>query len=813
MNLTIESFKQDYMASIKATTARQLEDTTPLERYSALGQMIKDYIGHLWANTNATYRNERTKQIYYFSMEFLTGKFLANNLYYLGIYDVAEKGLNELGISLNDLIEVEMDQGLGNGGLGRLAACFIDAMSSLSIPGHGCGIRYKNGLFEQRIIDGYQVEFPDRWLINNNVWEYKRPNKAVEVRFNGRVETYMEDDKLCFKHVDYDAVRAVPYDTPILGYENNTVNTLRLWSAEEIEDIFDFENFSRGNYLSAFEKKHSVEIITQILYPNDAYDEGKLLRLKQEYFFVSAGIQSIFTSFKKLDLPITEFSDYVGIHINDTHPALAIPELMRLLLDTEMLDWEIAWKITTACISYTNHTIMAEALEKWPLYMLRDLLPRITLIIEEINHRFLYELRNVHMYTDEDKINHMAIISDGIVKMAHLAIAGSHSINGVAKLHTEILKTKELKDFYNIYPSKFNNKTNGIMHRHWLLNANPKLTRLIESTIGDGFKKNPIVLRDLLKHREDKAFLDDLYEIKHQNKEALAKYIKDHIGISVDPYSIFDMQAKRIHEYKRQHLNILHVMHLYNKLKENPNLDIPPRTFIFAGKSAPSYYVAKQIIKLINTVGDVINNDKTIKNKLKVVFMPNYGVSVASRMMPAADVSEQISTASKEASGTGNMKFMMNGAVTIATLDGANVEIMKAVGENNIVLFGLQDEDVFEYYRNGNYNAFEVYNSNPSLKLVVDQLVNNFLPVSKDEFIPIVDRLLRFNDEFFVLQDFEAYCDAQERIGLYYRNKPHWLKMSLTNIACSGMFSADYTIEKYASGIWNINKVPVDFKL
>ncbi|OJV66327.1 MAG: glycogen phosphorylase [Clostridiales bacterium 38-18] len=813
MKLTVNAFKEDYIAAIKATTARQIEDTTPLERYNALGELLKDYIGPLWANTNKTYRETGSKQVYYFSMEFLTGKFLANNLNYLSILEVAEKGLEELGIKLDDLVDVEVDQGLGNGGLGRLAACFLDAMSSTSIPGHGCGIRYKNGLFEQRIIDGYQVEFPDRWLVNNNVWEYKRPNKAVIVKYNGRVETYMDEDVLRFKHVDFDAVRAVPYDTPILGFENNTINTLRLWSAEEIDDIFDFENFSRGNYLNAFEKKHSVEIITQILYPNDAYEEGKLLRLKQEYFFVSAGIQSIFTTYKKTNLPVEKFSEHIAIHINDTHPALAIPELMRILLDEENLDWDTAWKITTSCISYTNHTIMSEALEKWPHFMLRDLLPRVTMIIDEINRRFIESLRYVYQYTDEDKIQNMAIVKDGMVKMAHLAIVGSHSINGVAKLHTEILKTKELKDFYNIYPTKFNNKTNGIMHRHWLLNANPELTDYVEEMIGDGFKKNPIVLRDLLKFREDKSAQDALFNIKHHNKEKLAKFIYEKQGIKIDPYSIFDMQAKRIHEYKRQHLNILHVLHLYNKLKENPNLDIPPRTFVFAGKSAPSYYVAKQIIKLINTVADMVNNDASIKNKLKVVFLPNYGVSLASKMIPAADVSEQISTASKEASGTGNMKFMMNGAITLATLDGANIEIKNEVGENNIVLFGLKDHEVYDYYHNGHYSAYEVYNSNPNLKLVVDQLVNGFLPVAKEEFSPIVDRLLRFNDEFFVLEDFEAYADAQERIGLYYRDKSHWMKMSLTNIACSGVFSADYTIEKYASGIWNINRKPLDFKL
>jgi starch phosphorylase len=813
MKLTIAEFKQDYIAQIKSSTARQIDETTNLERYTALGEMVKEYIGSLWANTNSTYRTEQVKQVYYFSMEFLTGKFMANNLNYLGIYDVVKDGLKSLDIDIEDILEVEVDQGLGNGGLGRLAAGFLDAMSSISIPGHGCGIRYKNGLFEQRIIDGYQVEFPDRWLVNNNVWEYKRNNKAVIVKYNGRVESHMDGERLKFNLVDYDAVRAVPYDTPILGFENNTVNTLRLWSAEEIDDIFDFENFSKGNYLSAFEKKHSVEIITQILYPNDAYDEGKLLRLKQEYFFVSAGIQSIFNTYKKMNVGVNRLAEFVAIHINDTHPALAIPELMRILLDDEEMTWEEAWKITTQCISYTNHTIMAEALEKWPLYMLRDLLPRITMIVEEIERRFVDDLVNIYHITDNDHLNAMRIIHDGMVRMAHLSIIGSHSINGVAKLHTEILKNKELKVFYDIYPERFNNKTNGIMHRHWLLNANPGLTKLIEETIGNGFKKNPRVLRDLLKYREDKAFLDDLFEIKHQNKERLAKYIKEKQGIVVDPYAIFDMQAKRIHEYKRQHLNILHVMHLYRQLKENPNLDIPPRVFVFAGKSAPSYYVAKQIIKLINTVGDVINNDKSIKDKLKVVFLPNYGVSLASRMIPAADVSEQISTASKEASGTGNMKFMMNGAVTLATLDGANVEIMNEVGENNIILFGLKVEEVYDYYQNGHYNAYELYNNSPDLKAVIDELVNGYLPVPKDEFIPIADRLLRFNDEFFILKDFESYCEAQRNIADVYRNKYQWSKMSLANIACSGAFSADYTIERYATSIWNVQKKLLDFKL
>lgn len=799
MKRTVSEFKEDFLSALESTTARQLVDTTPLERYNALGTVLREYIAKLWANTNKRYREEGKKQVYYFSMEFLTGKFLANNLNNLNLLKISEQALSELGIDIESLMDVEVDQGLGNGGLGRLAACFLDALSTLQIPGHGCGIRYKNGLFEQKIINGYQVEYPDRWLVNNNVWEFKRPNKAVEVHFNGHIETYLEEDQLKFRHVGFDAVRAVPYDTPILGFENDTVNTLRLWSAEEIEDIFDFENFSKGNYLSAFEKKHSVEIITQILYPNDSYEEGKLLRLKQEYFFVSAGIQSIFTTYKKTGKPLTDFAKHISIHINDTHPALAIPELMRLLIDVEGMGWDEAWAITTECISYTNHTILSEALEKWPVFMVRELLPRIMMIIEEIDRRFKEPL-------DHEKRAKMGIIDGDVVKMAHLAIIGSHSVNGVAALHTEILKTKELKDFHQFYPGKFNNKTNGIMHRHWLLNANPELTGLITETIGEGFKKEPKALCKLLNHRNDKVFLDQLFDIKHKKKEQLAKYIKDTQGLKVDPYAIFDVHAKRIHEYKRQHLNILHVMHMYNQLKDNPNLDFAPRVFVFAGKSAPSYYVAKQIIKLITTVGDMINNDKSIKNKLKVVFLPNYGVSLASKIIPAADVSEQISTATKEASGTGNMKFMMNGAITLATLDGANIEIMDEVGENNIVIFGLKDYEVYNYYYNGGYNAYEIYQSAPSLKRVVDQLINGFFPVSREEFLPIVDRLLRFNDEFFVLKDFEGYCDAQERMGLYYRDKAHWTKMSLNNIACSGRFSADYTIDQYAKEIWHIDR-------
>lgn len=796
MKHSVPSFTDDFLKAIATTTARKLEDTTPLERYNALGTVLRNYIAKLWTDTNHQYRYEQKKQVYYFSMEFLTGRFLHNNLNSLGLLSIAKNALKDLDISLEELEELEMDQGLGNGGLGRLAACFLESMSSLGIAGHGCGIRYKNGLFEQKIINGYQVEYPDRWLVNNNIWEYKRVGKAVPVHFNGHVVSYEEDGKLKFKIENPNTVRAVPYDTPILGFENNVVNTLRLWSAEEIEDVMNFENFSRGDYLSAFERKNSVEIITQILYPNDSYEEGKLLRLKQEYFFVSAGIQSIFQTYKKTDMPLDIFHKKVSIHINDTHPALAIPELMRLLLDEEGMDWDQAWAITTQTISYTNHTIMAEALETWPYFMLQSLLPRITMIIEEINRRFLEKLA-------PEKHKCLAIIYDQTIRMANLAIVGSYSVNGVAKLHTNILKHRELKDFYVLSPKKFNNKTNGIMHRHWLLNANPELTKFIKETIGADFLKEPRKLKQLLDYRNDSAFLNKIFDIKHLKKEQLAKYISDTTGISVDPYSIFDMQAKRIHEYKRQQMNALHILHLYNQLKANPNLDIPPRVFIFAGKSAPSYYVAKQTIKLITALGDMINNDQSIKNKLKVVFLPNYGVSLASKMIPAADVSQQISTASKEASGTGNMKFMMNGAITLATLDGANVEIMESVGENNMVLFGLKDEEVYQYTQFGGYSAYDLYNQSPEIKGLVDQLVNGFFPLPKEEFAPIVDRLLRFNDPFFVLKDFESYCEAQERMGLYYRDKKHWSKMSLINIAHSGKFSADYTINAYDDEIWH----------
>jgi len=787
------------------TQTGKKDSYTKLERYTALAALVKEYISQNWADTKVRYRNEKVKQVYYLSMEFLTGNFLKKNLEYLGMYKEVQEALATLEISIDELIEVEVDQGLGNGGLGRLAAAFLDSLSSLSMPGHGCGIRYKNGLFEQKIVDGEQVEFPDQWLKNGNVWEYKRVDEIVDVKFGGNIEVYGEGDRLGFHHTGYDVIKAVPYDMPIIGYLNKTVNTLRLWSAEEIENALDFHAFSMGKYSQAYEKKNQVESLTQVLYPNDEYEEGKILRLKQEYFLVSASLQSIMAQFRKLDVPISSFHEYIAVHINDTHPALAVPELMRLLMDENNLKWEEAWKITVNTLAYTNHTIMREAMETWNMGMLRKLMPRISMIVEEISARFLSELKDKGI--DESKIENMSIISHDTVKMVPLSIVGTHSINGVAELHTDILKNRELKDFCEVFPNKFNNKTNGIVHRLWLLEANPNLSDFIEELIGNRFKKDPKVLKDLLKYERDSSIVDRLFDIKHKNKEKLAKYILDEKGIVVNPYSIFDVQIKRIHEYKRQLLNILHIMYLYNCLKDNPNLDMVPRTFIFSGKSAPSYYQAKQIIKLIHSIAEVINKDLTIKDKLKVIFLDNYGIKLATKIIPAADVSEQISTTTKEASGTSNMKFMMNGAITIATLDGANVEITKEVGENNIVLFGLKDYEIYELYRSGEYRAFDMYNEYPEIKRVVDQLISGDYNIFGEGFPSLHDRLLKNNDEFFVLKDFNSYKEAQERIGNIYRNKKQWGKMSFANIACSGAFSSDYTIKKYARDIWNIKSI------
>ncbi|MDA8234104.1 MAG: glycogen/starch/alpha-glucan phosphorylase, partial [Clostridia bacterium] len=667
---------------------------------------------------------------------------------------------------------------------------------------------YKYGFFEQKIVDGYQVELPDNWLKEGNVWEIRKADQAEEVKFGGYIKVENIDGKTIFTHENYDSVMAVPYDTPIIGYGNNTVNTLRLWSAETAKKDFDFSSFSHGDYLKAVEYKYSVEAISQILYPDDNHYKGRELRLKQQYFFVSAGLQSILRRHKKVYGSFNNLADKIAIHINDTHPVLAIPELMRILMDEEGLGWDEAWGITTKTISYTNHTILAEALEKWPIDMFRALLPRIYMIVNEINERFCRDLWNKY-HGDWDRIKAMAVIADNYVKMAHLAIAGSHSINGVAQIHTEILKTKEMRKFNEFFPLKFNNKTNGVTHRRWLLKANPGLSKLITETIGPSWIKHPNDLIELVRYSSDPSFQDKISQVKLVNKERLAKLIKEKNGVDVDLNSIFDVHVKRLHAYKRQILNVLHIMDLYNRLRENPDLDITPRTFIFGAKAAPSYYQAKTTIKLINTLAAKINNDKTIKDKIKLVFLENYRVSLAEMIFPAADVSEQISTASKEASGTGNMKFMLNGAVTLGTLDGANIEIKDEVGEENIFIFGLTAEDVLHYYDHGGYSSWEMYHNDVRIKTILEQLINGALHPSSEEFKNLYVALLFNNDEYFVLKDFAAYAEAHVELDNAYRNRHKWLSMSINNIAHSGKFSSDRTISEYATGIWKIRPVIV----
>lgn len=804
MQITKEGVTEDFIKKLKTERAKTLKEAGIWDKYIAFGSLIRDYIAENWVNTHEEYVRSGKKQVYYFSMEFLIGKLLKNNLVNLGIKEVCEEALKDLGIDLCDIEAIEQDQGLGNGGLGRLAACFLDSMASLGIPGHGCGIRYKYGLFEQKIVGGYQVELPDKWLQQENIWELAKPTKAIEVRFGGKVEAREEGHRLKFFHQNYETILAVPYDTPIVGYGNNVVNTLRLWSAEGIKKELDYEYFNKGEYTKAFEEKFTAESISHVLYPNDSTEQGKILRLKQEYFLVSAGVQSIVRSYKNTGKPISELDKYIAIHINDTHPALAVPELMRILIDEENLGWEDAWNITRNTISYTNHTIMAEALEKWEIGTFKSLLPRIFMIVEEINERFCKYLWDTKHTGNFDKISSMAIISNGLIKMAHLAIVGSHSVNGVAKLHTEILKKRELNDFYQIYPQCFNNKTNGVSHRRWLLNCNPAMASLITEAIGDKWIQSPEALIKLLQFNKDTVFQQRVFDIKQSNKEHLADMIKKNQGINIDPNSIFDVQVKRIHEYKRQILNVLHIMHLYNELLENPDLDICPRTFIFGGKAAPAYHAAKQIIKLINTLADKINQDRRIKGKLKVVFVENYGVSLAEAIIPAANVSEQIATTTKEASGTGNMKFMMNGAITIATYDGANIEIESTVGRDNIVIFGLREKEIYDFYQNSSYLSVHAYYEDARLKKVVDQLIDGFFSVRYDEFLSIFDSLLKYNDRYFVLKDFHDYVLGQEKINRLYQDQGKWLEMSISNIAHSGMFSSDNTIHQYAAEIWRV---------
>ena len=801
VKLNKNKFKQSFETKMYSLYAQSIKDATDEQLLNVLCSVIKDIISKKWVDNKL----DSQKEVYYFSIEFLLGRQLKSNLLNLGIEDVVRTGLKELNIDLDNLINAESDPALGNGGLGRLAACFLDSMASLDISGHGYGIRYKHGLFEQKFINGYQVEVPDNWLTQGGyVWETVRPNKAIVVKFEGNVNLVDKNGRLEVNHTDYIPVMAMPYDIPIIGYRNNSINTLRLFKSEVLSRDFGpltiHAKNSYGSYEDALKYKYYAEEISQVLYPNDSNYAGRLLRLKQEYFFVSAGIQDIIRKYKKNKLDIKKLNEKVAIHINDTHPTLCIPELMRILLDEEGLSWDEAWNITINTVSYTNHTIMTEAMERWPKEMLKTLLPRIYMIIEEIDRRYMNELEESKY--DHDKIYRMSIIDNNDIKMANLSIVGSHSVNGVAKLHTELLKKEVLKDFYDHEPEKFNNKTNGIAHRRWLISSNTELSDLITGLISEDWKTDTRKLKELEEHRHDKAVLEKIGQIKYNNKERLAKFIKEKYDINVNPNSIFDVQIKRLHAYKRQLLNALHILHLYHELLENPNFDMEARTFIFGAKAAPGYYLAKCIIKFINSLAEKINNDPRIDNKIKVVFIENYDVSKAELIIPAADVSEQISTTTKEASGTGNMKLMMNGAITLATLDGANIEIFDQVGEDNIVIFGLSANEVLNYNKFGGYSALDLYNSNRVIKRVVDDLVNGFIPNMEKEGRQIYDSLITYNDEYFVLRDMENYIEAQEKIDRLYKNKEKWNEMALINIANSGVFSSDRTIAEYAEDIW-----------
>ena len=800
LGLAKEGLKQRFLATAHILWGSDFADLTSHEVYATIAAVVKQYISENWVKTNKAYTKRRDKQVYYFSIEFLLGRLMRSNLVNLGEMELFSDALEELGVDLDQVFPEEPDAGLGNGGLGRLAACFIDSMASLGLPGHGCSIRYQYGLFEQKIIKGNQVEIPDNWLGNGFEWEYRKADKAVNVKFNGNA--YMkeeEDGSLSLVHEDYLTVMAIPYDVPIVGFRNNTVNTLRLWNAEVNRDFSDYGTMTREQIHAKKEYRNFVESITEYLYPDDSSYEGRRLRLIQEYFFVSAGVQSIVRHYLLAGMDIKDFAKKIAIHINDTHPAVAVAELMRILVDEERMDWEEAWEITCETMAYTNHTIMPEALEKWPIDMFRPLLPRIYMIVEEINRRHLEEVRR-RFPNDEQMVHELSIIEDGQVHMARLAIVGSHSVNGVAAIHTDILKKDTLKFFHRYYPTKFNNKTNGITHRRWLIGANPELTALIDETIGDAWQKAPDQLSHLNDHVTDKAFLAELSKIKRLRKGDLSDYIHTHGGILVDPDMIFDVQVKRIHSYKRQIMNILHIMYLYHELKTNKRFRIPPTARFFGGKAAPGYYIAKETIRLINAVADKVNNDKAVSDMLKVVFIENFGVSIGEIVYPAADISEQISTASKEASGTGNMKFMMNGALTLGTLDGANVEISQAVGREHCEIFGLRAEEVLNYYATGSYKAWDEYNTNPAVRLVVSQLVDG----TYGDFHSLRDYLIQGNDEFFVLKDFGAYDRAHKNMNRKYEDQASWLKSSAINIANSGVFSSDRTIKEYADDIWHV---------
>ena len=809
-----EEFKKSVKENVKFLYRKTLEEATQEQIFQAVSYTVKDVIIDNWLKSQKAYEKQDPKIVYYMSMEFLMGRALGNNLINLGAYGEVKEALEELGLDINCIEDQEPDPALGNGGLGRLAACFLDSLATLNYCAYGCGIRYRYGMFKQEIRDGYQVEAPDNWLKNGYPFELRRPEYAKEVHFGGyvRVEWDPVKNENKFIHEGYQAVKAVPYDMPITGYNNDVVNTLRIWDAEPIVD-FNLDSFDKGDYHNAVEQENLARTIVEVLYPNDNHMAGKELRLKQQYFFVSASLQAAIAKYKKTHDDITKLHEKVVFQMNDTHPTVAVAELMRILIDEEGLGWDQAWDITTKCCAYTNHTIMSEALEKWPIELFSRLLPRVYQIIEEINRRFILEIQQKYPGNFE-KIKKMAIIYDGQVKMAHLAIVAGYSVNGVARLHTEILKNQELKDFYEMMPEKFNNKTNGITQRRFLAQGNPLLADWVTDKIGPDWITDLSQLSKLKVYADDEKALQEFMTIKFKNKERLAKYILEHNGVEVDPHSIFDIQVKRLHEYKRQLLNILHVIYLYNQIKAHPEMDFYPRTFIFGAKASAAYARAKKIIKLINCVADVVNNDASINGKLKVVFIENYRVSNAEIIFAAADVSEQISTASKEASGTGNMKFMLNGAPTLGTMDGANVEIVQEVGEENAFIFGMSSDQIINYENNGGYDPDFIYNTDPEIRQVLMQLINGTFSSDTEMFRDIYNSLLDKRnmprpDQYFILGDFRSYAEAQKRVEEAYKDEKRWAKMALLNTACSGKFTSDRTIQEYVDDIWHLDKVVV----
>ena len=810
-----ELFKRSVVYNVKTLYRTPIEEATQHQIFHAVALATKDAIIDAWIATQEQMKKQDPKIVYYMSMEFLLGRDLGNNLINLTYYDEVKEALEELGCDLNVIEDQEPDAALGNGGLGRLAACFLDSLATLGYAAYGCGIRYRYGMFKQKIENGYQKEIPDDWLVDGNPFELRRPEYAKIVKFGGYVDVEVDQNgKNHFIQKGYQAVRAIPCDLPVVGYGNNVVNTLRIWDAEAM-NTFRLDAFDKGDYQQAVEEENLAKLLVEVLYPNDNHMAGKELRLKQQYFFISASVQEAIARYKRNHDDIRKFYEKAAFQLNDTHPTVAVAELMRILIDEEGLEWDEAWEVTTKTCAYTNHTIMAEALEKWPIELFSRLLPRVYQIVEEINRRFVLDIQAKYP-GDQEKIRKMAIIYDGQVKMAHLAIAAGHSVNGVARLHTEILKKQELKDFYEMMPEKFNNKTNGITQRRFLLHGNPLLAQWVTDHIGDEWITDLSQISKLKVYADDEKAQQEFMNIKYQNKVRLAKYIQEHNGVTVDPRSIFDVQVKRLHEYKRQLLNILHVMYLYNKIKEHPDMEFYPRTFIFGAKAAAGYRRAKLTIKLINSVADVINNDASINGKLKVVFIEDYRVSNAELIFAAADVSEQISTASKEASGTGNMKFMLNGALTIGTMDGANVEMVEEMGEENAFIFGLSADEVINYEQHGGYNPMDIFNSDQDIRHVLMQLINGYYaPQDPELFRDLYDSLLNTNnsdraDTYFILKDFRSYAETHAKIEAVYRDEKQWAKKALWNTACSGKFSSDRTIQEYVDDIWHLDKMTVE---